>query len=607
MTELDLTQSIAHNFLRVADAQPDAPAVCTPQGRWTYAQLLDHARRVALALRTREPDADGHVALLFEHGLHAVASILGVILAGRSYLPIDAAYPVERITYMLQDSGARALLHDAEHAALAAQLASRVDVTIDVQGLRDPAPAAALPARPGDFAYILYTSGSTGAPKGVAQRPSNLLHHIDVWIRATQMGPGDRVSLQSAYGWDSAMQDTFAALLSGAALYPVRFKQLGIAPLLDWFRAEAITVYHSTVPIFRAVSGLLRRQGERWPSLRVLALGGDVIHAQDVEAFEACFAPGSFVLNSYGSTESSSVLMNRHDHGAPIEWDVFSVGSPVLRTRVELAGSDAPGAEGEIVVHSDHIAPGYWGQDPRRDPRYIVDASGRVCGYRSGDLAVLGSDGKIRVRGRTDRQVKIDGMRVDPGEVEAALRTLPAVSDAIVAATGDAGDRVLVAYVVPSGGAWDAAEIARALRRHLPAHCIPARWIPLQAFPLNAHGKLDHAALASLTGAPSTSTSPAPARGTLERDIADVWATVLSLPRVGVEQNFFDLGGTSLKLAMVAGELKLAKGIDVAMVTLYRYPTVRALAEVLGQGDRANQTKARAAERGARRRQSRGQ
>jgi non-ribosomal peptide synthetase component F len=198
MTDLDLTQSIAHNFLRVAEAQPDALAVCTPQGRWTYAQLVDHAHVIAHALLAREPGSGGHVALLFEHGLHAVASIMGVILAGRSYLPIDAAYPVERITYMLRDSGARVLLHADEHAGLAAQLAADVGVTIDVGGLRDEVPTGSLPAPQGEFAYILYTSGSTGAPKGVAQRPGNLLHHIDVWIRATEMGPGDRVSLQSA-------------------------------------------------------------------------------------------------------------------------------------------------------------------------------------------------------------------------------------------------------------------------------------------------------------------------------------------------------------------------------------------------------------------------
>lgn len=604
MHELDLGSGIAESFVRVARDEADRIAVCTPAGQWTYAELLARSRAVASALLDQDGAGEGRVALLFEHGLHSVAAILGTILAGKAYVPMDAAYPLERMTTMLEDSGATALVFDAQNEALARQLGGGVRTRIDLSTLRPASLARPVEATPGEYAYVLYTSGSTGAPKGVAQTQHNLLHHIDVWIRACAMGPEDRVSLQSAYGWDSAMQDTFAALLSGATLYPVRFKELGIEGLLRWLRGQAITVYHSTVPIFRAVSTVIRRERWRWPSLRVLALGGDLIHRQDIEAFEACFEPGSYVLNSYGATESSSVLMNRHDHGETLETEVFPVGKPVLRTRVELVGDEPD--RGEIIVYSEHIAPGYWGQPASEDPRFIVDAHGRVCGYRSGDLGIRGPDGRIRVSGRLDRQVKIDGIRVDPGEVEAALKALPTVVDAVVVATMQGREHALVGYVVSSASPWDAAALDRQLRARLPAHCVPRRLVAIEAFPLNAHGKLDYAALAAITPEDERGAGPIAApSGPLERTLVEVWSSILGVARVGVDQSFFDLGGSSLKLAMVGSELRARTGIEVAMVTLYRYPSIRTLAQALEHGDAGNRARTRAASRGARRRELR--
>lgn len=581
----DIEQSLASRFARTVREFPDRPAVHTRGALWTYRELDERAGRVAAALLARAGAGPGRAALLFQHDEAMVAGVVGTVRAGKCYVPLDAAYPVERLRLMLEDAEAEALVTQRQHRELARELAGDglpVFFVEDLLATGGPAPEPVVidPRQP---AYILYTSGSTGRPKGVAQTHRNMLHHMRNWTNGLEIGPADRLSLQSAYSWDSAVQDTWGALLNGATLCPVGVKQEGIGGVLDWLETARVTVYHSTLPLFRAVTRALVERGGRLPHVRALALGGDFIYASDVELFRAHYEPHCRLFNCYGATESSSALLNRCDRETVVESNVLPLGFPALDTEVFLTDDDGRRVEGEgegeIVLLSEFIAPGYW-RSGEADPRFGPDPEGRGRQtYRTGDLGRRLADGSIRLLGRKDFQVKIDGMRVELGEVEGALKALPKVREAVVLAREDEpGERYLVAYVVLAGEEGSHVEELRAvLRETLPDHAVPAVYVFLDELPLTVNSKIDRLALPAPQRDREQLAAPyVPPHTLLERLLEEEWRAVLHLPKIGLDDNFFDLGGTSLRLASLAERLERPLP-GVRAVDLYQYPTIRAL------------------------------
>jgi len=597
----DAAGTLAHRFLEMAAAHPDREAVVTPDTRWTYRQAAESSARVCAALLSAGLRPGDRVGLLFSHGAEMIAALLGASRAGLSYVPLDGAYPEQRLHLMAGDAGVRALVRGREHGGTAERLAgTRLPVLGYEDLLRSPPEAGGeVHAVPAGEAYVLYTSGSTGRPKLVAQTHRNVLHHIRAWTDGLGIGPLDRVSLQSAYSWDSAVQDTFSALLNGAALYPIDLKTLGIAGLLEWAAAERITVYHSTLPVFRALTRAMDDRGARLPAMRMLALGGDTLHAADLDTCRRLFASSCQVAGAYGSTECSCALLRVAGPGYRLPTGVFPLGDPVPETTVRLEdpeGHPVEGAgEGEIVVVSRYLAPG-------------AAPDGRT--YRTGDLARRLDDGTLLLLGRRDFQVKISGIRVEVGEVESALRMLPYVRDAVVSPyTDPLGDRQLAAYLVAADGASPrTAELRSALRGTLPDHAIPATYVLLDGLPLTANHKIDRAALPDPIDRPAPDAGPAPAAAgsPVEGAIAAVWREVLGVTSPGPDDNFFDLGGNSLRMAAVHERLTRAAAPALRMTDLYRAPTIRALARLIAPPATASAgdggEPARGAARGERRR-----
>ncbi|MEU8827795.1 non-ribosomal peptide synthetase [Streptomyces sp. NPDC048636] len=569
--------TLVHRFLEIVHAHPGAEAVVTPEVRWTYRQLAERSARVCGALRAAGLRPGDRIGLLFSHGGEMIAALLGALRAGVSYVPLDGAYPEERLGFMASDAGVRALVTGAAHTALAERLADGAFPVLAYDDVvrGDAAAGAGNGALPDAEAYVLYTSGSTGRPKPVAQIHRNVLHHTRAWADGLAIGPRDRLTLQSAYSWDSAVQDTFSALLTGAALYPVDLKALGVTGLLEWMAAEELTVYHSTLPVFRALVRAMAGRGVRLPAMRMLALGGDTLHLADLDAARGHFEPGCRVAGAYGSTECSCALLRVAGPGYRPPTGVFPLGDPVPETgvRLEDAGGrtvEGPG-EGEIVVVSRYLAPG-------------SAPDGRT--YRTGDLARRLDDGTLLLIGRRDFQVKISGIRVETGEVESALKQLPQVREAVVMPFTDGlGERQLAAYLVAADGArTEPVALRTALRRTLPDHAVPTAYVVLDALPLTANHKIDRAALPSpLTAtAPDTGAGePPPVGSPAERAVLAVWRDVLGVARPGLDDNFFDLGGTSLRMAAVHERLTREVAPALRMTDLYRAPTVRALARLI--------------------------
>ncbi|GHH86832.1 peptide synthetase [Streptomyces sulfonofaciens] len=597
----DRAMTLAHRFLAQAAEHPERQAVVTPEVRWTYRETALRSARVAAALDAAGLCPGDRVGLLFSHGAQMIAALLGVLRAGMSYVPLDAAYPQARLGFMAEDARLRALVTAGSTVGTARRLAGGRPVLRyeDLVAAETAGYAEGPRAEPGGEAYVLYTSGSTGRPKPVAQTHRNVLHHTRAWTDGLGIGHLDRVTLQSAYSWDSAVQDTFSALLNGAALYPVDLKSLGVAGLLEWLAAERITVYHSTLPVFRALTGAMESRGTALPAMRMLALGGDTVHLADLDAARRRFGAHCRIAGAYGSTECSCALLRVADRDYRPPTGVFPLGFAVAETDVWLRDADGgrvegPG-EGEIVVESPYLAPG-------------TTPDGRT--YRTGDLARRLDDGTLLLIGRRDFQVKISGIRVETGEVESALKELPQVREAVVMPFADRlGERQLAAYLVAADGAApEPTALRAALRAVLPDHAVPTAFVALDTLPLTPNHKIDRAALPDPLAAGAAASAAPPADGTraepagagpLERVVADAWREVLGIGAVGPDDNFFDLGGTSLRVAAVHERLTRTVAPGLRMTDLYRAPTIRRLVRLIdsGRGDPSA-----GATRGARRR-----
>ncbi|HEX7242481.1 MAG TPA: amino acid adenylation domain-containing protein, partial [Longimicrobiaceae bacterium] len=549
----DIEQTIPDRFEAQVRLHPDRLAVRTRTTRLTYAELNRAAEAVARAILRTRPAAAERVALLFEHDAAMIVGILGVLRAGKTYVPIDPLYPRERSAYVLEDSGAAALLTNRANLALARELArERVPIVdLDAVDAADDAPVAFPRVRPDEAAYILYTSGSTGRPKGVVQSHRNVLHFIRVYTNNLRIGPGDRLTLFSSYTFDASVMAVYGALLNGAALLPLGWREESASGVAEWMRREGITLYHSTPTVFRHLVEELGGE-ERFPEVRLVVLGGEEAQRRDVDAFRAHFAPGAVLVNGLGPTESTVTLQSFIGRDTPVRRGTVPVGYPVEDTEVVLRNGlgeqVAVYGVGEIEIQSAHVALGYW-----RRPEQTAAAFGQapragVRSYRTGDLGRRLPDGSLEFVGRTDFQVKVRGVRVELGEIEAAMRAHPGVRDAVVAAReeGGAGGRRLAGYVVAAEGAEvpAPAEMRAWLRERLPDYMVPAVFVALEALPLTPGGKTDRLALPAPERAEDAG-ARAP-RTPIEEVLAQIWAEVLGLGHAGVGEDFFELGGHSL-------------------------------------------------------------
>ncbi|HLL48006.1 MAG TPA: amino acid adenylation domain-containing protein, partial [Longimicrobiaceae bacterium] len=589
-TREEIEQTIPERFERLARRYPDRPAVRTRTVQLTYAELDRAAAAVARSiLRARPPGAE-RIALLFEHDAAMIVGILGVLRAGKTYVPIDPLYPRERSAYVLEDSGSAALVTNRANLAQARDLAGGRIPLVDADAAEADAPGAqpGTPARaaasPDDPAYILYTSGSTGRPKGVVQSHRNVLHFIRVYASNLRIGPDDRLTLFSSYTFDAAVMAIYGALLNGAALFPFDWREEAAAGVAEWMRRERITLYHSTPTVFRHLVGDLA-DGECLPDVRLVVLGGEEAQRRDVEAFRAHFVPGAVLVNGLGPTESTVTLQNFLDHGTRVDRETVPVGHPVEDTEVVLQSAlgeqVAVYGVGEIVIRSPHVALGYWGRPEQTAAAFHDEPGSPVRSYRTGDLGRRLPGGGLEFMGRTDFQVKVRGFRVEPGEIEAALRTHPAVRDAVVAARGDgSGDRWLAGYVVAAEGAEapSGEELRDWLRGRLPEYMVPAAFLALDALPLTPNGKVDRRALPTPESVTEDDAYRAPRTAT-EEILAGIWAEVLGVERVGVTGSFFDMGGHSLLATQVVSRARRALGVEVPLRTIFEAPTIAELAD----------------------------
>ena len=556
----------------VARSAPEAVAVAQEERSLTYGELVRRAAGLAGHLRRLGVAPEDRVAVVSERCPEMIAGLLAVLEAGGAYVPIDPASPAERVAWLLRDSGARVVL---AHPALPAALPAEVPVLLLEEGV--PAGPELPDARidPARLAYVVYTSGSTGQPKGVQVSHRSLANLVDWHLETFGVTAADVASHLAGVAFDASVWEIWTCLSAGARLElpPDRARASPLA-LRSWLAERGVTTAFVPTPMAHELLALEGFGGEG--ALRLLLTGGDELRASP--------RPGCrFRLwNNYGPTEGTVVatsgLVKPDGAGAP------DLGRPISDVRVHLLDAHLrpmpPGVPGEVGLTGAGLARGYLGRPDLTAERFVPDALGEEPGgrlYRTGDLARWRPDGTLAFLGRLDAQVQVRGFRVEPAEIEAALRLHPCVTDALViAAAGAGGERSLVAFVVSGSAA--PTELRELLGRWLPAYMIPSRLVRLGAFPLTANGKIDRRALVELAqSAPEASSGAGPGNA-VEELVAGILAEALGRDAVGVHDDFFELGGHSLLAASVAARLREALGLEIPLRLILESPTVAGIA-----------------------------
>ncbi|MFG1654558.1 amino acid adenylation domain-containing protein [Micromonospora sp. NPDC049275] len=578
-TDYPRERSVPDLFAQWVRQTPDAPALRAGDRVLAYREVDRRANHLAGRLRRLGIGAETLVGICLADTTDWVTAALATLKVGAAYLPLDPGYPPERLALMCRDATPGAILHTA---ALADRLPADDTPRIVVDRLpADDGPAAppAVTVHPDQLAYVMYTSGSTGRPKGTGVSHRNIVR----LVRDTDfvdVRPDDVMGQAATMSFDAATLEVWGALLNGACLADLDINDVLVPDRLRArLRDTGVTMMFLATSVARQVA---TDAPDALGALRYLTFGGEQADRTAVDRLRAA-CPDTTLVNGYGPTEATTYTTTYDCARLTAADPIVPIGGPVANTRVyvldRLLQPVPPGVLGELFIGGDGVARGYLGRPDATAERFVPDPFGPRPGgrlYRTGDMVRQRPDGLVEFVGRSDHQVKIRGYRVEPGEVTEALRGGGLLRDAIVRADRDAaGDARLVAYVVPENGVRVEAIRERA-RDQLPDHLVPAVFVVLPRLPLNRNGKVDVAALPAPDVA-TTGDDDAPQTPT-ERAVAEIWQDVLGVPVRRRDDDFFDLGGRSLKATRVRSRLAAAIGAEVPLRLIFDHPTVAGLA-----------------------------
>ncbi|MFC6086776.1 amino acid adenylation domain-containing protein [Sphaerisporangium aureirubrum] len=587
-------------FQRRVTLAPHAPAVICDGTPTSYAELNREANLLARRLRGLGVGRDTPVGILVDRSVRLPVAILGVLKAGGVYVPLDPAYPPERISMMLADSGARVLVTQKRLADVLAEAGVQVPDQAVLLDASFPPPDAGedgdLPdvPDPASLAYVVYTSGSTGRPKGAMIEHRSLSVYARDVVDRLGLGAGDRFLQFSSPGFDVLVEELFPTWLAGGAVViPSRHIISGEVDLVDLIERERLTVMELPAAYWHEWVRELDRLGRELPScLRLVIIGAERALPDRLLMWRRLNVP---LMNCYGLTETTvTSTFFRLDPADPVwDWPNMPIGTALpsadLRVLDDRLRPVPVGGTGEMYIGGSSLARGYLARPGLTAQRFVADPDPRRPGrrlYRTGDLVRRRPDGNLEFLGRVDTQIKIRGFRVEPMEIESMLSRHPQIAESVVVVYEPSpGDRRLAAYLVPGPGARAGIpELRRFLERELPAYMVPSAFVELEALPLNANGKIDRDRLPAPDGLlPDSGEEYVEPQTPVQHKLADVMAGVVGLGRVGIHDNFFEIGGDSILAIQVVARAQEA-GLRLSPYDLFTNPTVASLAEVAAAG-----------------------
>ncbi|HYK04977.1 MAG TPA: amino acid adenylation domain-containing protein [Thermoanaerobaculia bacterium] len=551
-------------FEAQAERTPDALAIIYEGQQLTYRELDARANQLAHSLIARGVEPEARVGLSLDRSPEMMIALLGILKAGGAYVPIDPSYPQARIDYIAADANARCVLTRADFRDLDSY----------------PKHSPALAVLPQNLAYIIYTSGSTGRPKGVMIMHRSVVNLTYAAAKRLEGLPGTRVLQFASLSFDTSVWEIVMAWGRGAALVLAPKERLLPGPDLSALMNEA-GVDIATIP----PAALAAMSPNSVPQLKTLVSAGEALSWAQVMPW----LKGRTVLNGYGPTENTvGAAIGPVSADEPI-----TLGRPFPNIKLyvlDRALQPVPvGVAGELYVGGAGLARGYFDRPDLTAERFLPNPFGAAGSrmYRTGDLVRYRPDGKVEFLGRADHQVKIRGFRIELGEIEAALERHPAINQALVLATGEEGAKRLVGYYTTRAEGPSTAELREFLKQSLPEHMVPSFLVALEAFPLTPNDKIDRAALPAPEAATLTDRYVAP-RTPVEETLAEIWQQVLRLPRVGMDDNFFEIGGHSLLVVQLMTRVEQALHLRIPVIELYKNPTVAALAAHLSADQRTD-------------------
>jgi amino acid adenylation domain-containing protein len=574
-------------FEEQVDRSPNAVAVLCEEQLYTYAEINIRANKLAWYLNRRGVGNGDYVPILMPRSRQMLVAQLAVLKSGGVYVPVDPKLPVERQKFIIRDCGARLILVEQSGGELLDKIpAQYINCTEEALSLEEmPSENLGLQGTPPPPAYVMYTSGSTGVPKGVIV-PHRAVNRLVINNNYAQIQPSDCVAHCSNPAFDASTFEVWGALLNGAKVLIVPQKVvLEAASFADLLRQQHVTILWLTVGLLTQYIEALRTVFHR---LRYLITGGDVVEPGLIRQVIRT-SPPRYLLNAYGPTEcttfSSTYLIEKVDD----ETKSLPIGQPISNTQIYILNRHLQpvpiGVAGEVYIGGAGVALGYLNRPELTAERFIKDpfsADPHARMYKTGDLGRWRADGNIEYLGRNDHQVKIRGFRIELGEIEAQLVQHPQVKEAVVIAREDIpGEKRLVAYVVSHPTGSETVTNVEALRVYLkeilPDYMVPSAFVMLESLPLTPNGKLDRRGLpAPELGAYVSRQYEAP-EGEVEELVAEIWQTLLGIKRVGREDNFFELGGHSLLATRVMVRLGSSLSLEIPMRLLFEFPTLKAL------------------------------
>ncbi|QHI35412.1 Tyrocidine synthase 3 [Kordia antarctica] len=591
----EVTQNIAARFENQVEKYPNNIAVHCKDKNISYRSLNNYANQLAQHILTNVTNKTKRIALLLGHDERCVIGMLGVLKSGYGYVPIDINNPTNRIEYILQDSDCNVIIcsDDTQEKALQLQAIQPELRILTLSKNQEEVATANLnkSIAPQTEAYVLYTSGSTGMPKGVLQIQKNVLHYIRVYTNEVHISENDKLSVFSTYTFDASVKDIYGAILNGATVCIYDIIENGLQQLPTWLALQKVTIIHMVPTLYRHFIKSLPKE-EKIHTVRLLDLGGEACYKSDVELFKEYFPKDAFLINDYGPTEATIVSQKFVTNNTEITRNNLSLGKPVTETEVfiwdEANHELGIYQEGEIVFKSEYLSLGYLNKEEQTKKVFLASADGKSRIYKSGDIGRKLPNGEIEFLNRRDSQVKLNGQRIELSEIEYQLEQLENIKQVVVLVNTINETEYLTAYVQTVQTITITAEdIKRLLNEQLPNYMIPSIFMFMDEFPLTRTGKISRKEL-PLPELSNLKTKEyiAPENET-EQTIVNIIAEALSIPskEIGIHDSFFELGATSIKILELTNLVNQKLETKLRPIDFFQSPSVHAITNKIIHND----------------------